>query len=393
MNNALLETNRNYIDLGLKRISRFLSYIGNPQNSFKSILIGGTNGKGSTTYYLSNLAHKTTSLKIGRYISPHLIRINERFVINEKEVSNLKLNTISRRIKKEVNDFERNNPELNKLTEFEIYTAIAFELFKREKVQLAFLEVGLGGRLDATNVIIPENTVCSIITNISYDHTDILGNSIKKIAYEKSGIIKKEKTIITAATDGLKIISERAKILDAKLISVKTKGTYKERNTALALTAWKYISKHLKVKRKINNKKFLKSLTFNGRFQYIKNKRIILDGAHNPAGAKELKLLLDKGFKTKKKVFILGFLDKDYKKFLDNLITKKDFVICTEPKSERSTNKGIVNNYLKNKNIYTETANCLKEGFEISKRKSHDLIIITGSLYLVGEALELLTKE
>lgn len=387
-----LNKERCHINLGLERIEGFLNHIGNPQDTFKSVIIGGTNGKGSTTYYLSNLACKTTNYKIGRYISPHLIRINERFVINEEEVSNRKLNTIAKEVKKYVNDFEKRNPRLGKLTEFEIYTAIAFLIFAKEKVDIAFLEVGLGGRLDATNTIKTENLLCSIITNISYDHTDLLGRTIEEIAYEKAGIIKRKNTIITSANDGFKTISSEAKKLNAKLIKVKTSNlkTYLDKNIEIAIRSWDFISKELKVKKDINKKQFLNKLKFRGRFQHLKKENILLDGAHNPGAAKELKRLIERDFKYKKKLFIVGFLNKDYKSFINNLISKNDYVICTEPKSNRATKKEIIETYLRNRNIHTEKTKSIKEALKLAKNKSFNLTIITGSLYLVGEALELL---
>lgn len=396
MNRALLvpDKTRNYINLGLERIEGFLSYIGNPQDSFKSVIIGGTNGKGSTTFYLSNLACKITNYKIGRYISPHLIRINERFVINEKEVGNNKLNKLAKEIRRKVEAFEKRNPRLGKLTEFEIYTAIAFSLFTEEKVDIAFVEVGLGGRLDATNVIKTENLLCSIITNISYDHTNLLGKTLEDIAYEKAGIIKKKNIIITATKGGLKTISNRAKELNAKLIKVKTSHlkTCKDKNIEVAVKSWDLISKTLKVKKEINKKEFLNKLQFNGRFQYLKKEGILLDGAHNPEAAKELNSFLKQKFKNKKKLYIIGFLNKDYRNFINNLISKNDYVICTEPKSNRTTKKEIIQHYLNNKNIHTEKAKSVKEAIKLAKKKSYDLTIITGSLYLVGEALEWLNK-
>ena len=193
----LRKQNRQTIKLGLDRIKACLDYLGNPQDKFKSVLIGGTNGKGTTTFYLSNLACKLTDYKIARYTSPHLILWDERFVINERIVDHDFLHSLSKETINEMLEFEKKNPQYGQLTEFEIYTIIAFKLFASEKVDLAFLEVGMGGRLDATNTTSPENTLLSVITNISLDHTEHLGNTIEKIAYEKAGIIKENDYIVT----------------------------------------------------------------------------------------------------------------------------------------------------------------------------------------------------
>lgn len=385
---------------GLERISEFLDFIGNPQKKFKSVLIGGTNGKGSVTYYLSNLATKYTSLKIGRYTSPHLVSWNERYVIDEEIIDSALIEDFASDIYDKVLEYEQTKTS-EKLTVFEIYTLVAFALFAKENVDIAFLEVGMGGRKDATNTVDSKDVLCSIIVTVSIDHTSYLGDTIEKIAYEKAGIIKENNIVITSAEEpALKVIRDKAKEQNSKIIyteaSHSNHSSYKDKNIEVALKAWDVISSQIKTNNNNTDKKlFLKSLQFPGRFQYIKEHDLLLDGAHNPQAAEELRKLLNLNFKNKKMVYIIGILDKDYKSFINNLIPEDSqcFVICTEPKSERATKKEVLAEYIKSIGSAATTSISLKSALEEALNISHDAIVITGSLYLVGEALELVQDE
>ena len=384
------------IKLGLERIKACLEYLGNPQKQFKSVLIGGTNGKGSVTFYLSNLFSKFTPLRIGRYISPHLMRWNERFVISEQAANDELLEKIVNKTLPQIISFE--NGTNNFLTEFEVYTVIAFCLFALSGVELAFLEVGMGGRLDATNVVDSEDVLCSIITNVSFDHMDYLGDTIEKIAKEKAGIIKNNGCIVTSVTvDAYRVINKKAGERNALLIhpDVENLLTYKDKNIAIALKAWEFLINKLKINMspEIKAEDLLKSLQFNGRFQFFKDEKILLDGAHNPAAALELNKLIEANYYRKKNIYIIGILDKDYDAFLRNLLRKDSIVICTEPKSERATKKEILAKCVKEIDSKAIMSNDLRDAIQIAKKEDHDLIVITGSLYLVGEALELIGEN
>ena len=380
---------------GLERIKACLNHLGNPQKKYKSVLITGTNGKGSVTYFLSNLACRLTDCKIGRYTSPHLISWNERFVIDEKLVDSESLEKFSYEVLKKIEDFE-NESNIGKLTTFEVYTVIAFCLFEKENVDIAFLEIGMGGRLDATNVVDSENVLCSVITSVSLDHMHHLGDSVEKIAYEKAGIIKENNDTVTAATDiSLDVIKKEAKKLNSKLTSLSLNGLlYPQKNIETTLAVWKIISQKIKTKEMdLDGKEFLKSLQFPGRFQFLKEQNILLDGAHNPAGAIELRKMLDKYYASKKIVYILGMLNKDFKSFIKNLIPKDSSVICIEPKSERATSKKLLYDYLTGYGYKAFTCKDLKEAICTARKLDHDLVVITGSLYLVGEVLDLISKK
>jgi len=383
------------IKFGLERVQRCLKYLSNPQDDFKSVLIAGTNGKGSVTFYLSNLACKFTNLKIGRFISPHLISWTERFVINEKIVDEKLLNETFGEVTTKIKAFEADTNEM--LTEFELYTVLAFYLFSKEKVDIVFLEVGMGGRLDATNVVSTENTLCSVITNVSYDHMEYLGDTLEKITYEKAGIIKENSFTITGATGNvLKVIEDVSIKQRSRLLCVKVNpdDDYKNKNIKIAKTAWGIISKKLHLKKDLTEiETYLKNLQFSGRFQYFKDEKILMDGAHNPEAAIELKKLLDKTFSNKEIVYIIGILNKDYKSFIENLMPEGSVVICTEPKSNRATKKEALAEYVSSKGFKSILANNLSGAISLAKSKKHDLILITGSLYLVGEALELIEQK
>lgn len=400
MNSETLQLLRNpkrqTIKLGLDRIKSTLEYLGNPQEKFKSVLIGGTNGKGSTTFYLSNLACKFTDYKIGRYTSPHLVSWNERFVINENIVMGKIIEETTYDTLKKIEDFEKKYPEYGTLTEFEIYTAIAFELFAKEKTDLVFLEVGMGGRLDATNTVSTKNTISSVITNISLDHTKALGETIEKIAYEKAGIIKEENLIITGAEEpALTVIKKKSDESKTALFHVESdkEKSYVDKNINLSVKAWEVISKKIKTNNNNSDKvAFLKGLQFPGRFHHIKEQNLLLDGAHNPGAAKELKKLITKDFTNKKMVYIIGILDKDYESFINDLIPENSSVICTEPKSGRATKKETLADCISKAGGNPILAYDVKDAIKKARILEHDLIVITGSLYLVGEALELIPR-
>ena len=169
----------------MRNISSLLNFFDNPHKKFYSIHIAGTNGKGSSAAYLAAICI-SSGYKTGLYTSPHLLSLTERIRINGKKIPLGKLNNLIKRFQKEINRFDA--------TFFEAMTAIAFQYFAEEKVEIAIVETGLGGRLDATNVVTP---ILSLITNISLEHTDVLGNSLSKIAFEKSGIIKKNIPCVT----------------------------------------------------------------------------------------------------------------------------------------------------------------------------------------------------
>ncbi len=374
-----------YINLGLERIEAALEKLGNPHKNMKVIHIAGTNGKGSVASTLANIL-KCSGFKVGLYTSPHLVEYTERIKINNVEISK--------------EDFAKYVSCVcdiaDNLTEFEILTASAFKYFSDEKVDYIVLETGLGGRYDATNVC--ENTL-AIITSISLDHTDRLGDSYEKIAYEKAGIIKENsKVIIATYNNGFETIKHVAQEKNSKLIcvdyEVKMKyenaqnyalincekyefplfGLYQKQNLALVLEACKVLNISF-----IAIKEGLKTAKWVARLEYKKDKNILIDGAHNPDSALELRKSLNFYFKDEKKIFIYSTIDtKDYKTIADVLFTEEDEIYYLE-----FNHKNAVSYEQYVKDVSHLTIKKVENLGELLKRD--ELKIITGSLYMIGE--------
>ena len=314
-----------YIDLGLDRIASVLEKLGNPQNKLKCIHVAGTNGKGSVCAMLESILREA-GYKTGLYTSPHIWEYTERIKICGKDISQ--------------EDFAKYTEQVTNigihLTEFEILTVIMFLYFKECGVDVAIIETGMGGRLDATNVI--KQNLCSIITQIDLDHTDRLGNTKDKIAYEKAGIIKPNCPVITSM--GYEAIRDKADELDSMFIMVSPvvpekfaealslNGKHQLDNLALVITAVNYLFKNISDEIIIEG---LKKVKHPCRFEYIKEKNMIIDASHNPNGIQALRDNLDFYFPTEKRRFIFGCLKtKDYKKMMEILFREGDEIYINE---------------------------------------------------------------
>lgn len=401
--------------LSLVNMKLLLKKLGNPEKKLKCIHVGGTNGKGSVCAMINSIL-TDAGYKVGMYTSPHLKKFNERIRINNTR-ENLK-NKFSGAQKVKLSEQLITDKEIVKYylkvkkhvtnqTFFEITTAMMFLYFFDKKVDFAVLEVGLGGRLDSTNVIIP---LISVITNIGYEHTDRLGKKLEKIAFEKSGIIKENVPVVTGA-DGiaLKIIKKKSKEKNSKLTKINSikkiklglSGNFQLKNAALAIKTLEILNKnnlhenqifsgHKKSKGfsreiKINKKNIengLKNAEWPGRFQFIR-KNILVDCSHNPDGFKILFNEL-KNLQYDKLILIIGFLkDKDIKKI--SKIIKADKIILVKPKDERSAEPLKIKKYFNNPIIINDTKKALKYAKKISNKK--DLILVAGSIYVVGEII------
>lgn len=374
-----------YINLGLERIEIALQKLGNPHKNLKVIHIAGTNGKGSVASTLANIL-KYAGYNVGLYTSPHLVEYTERIKINNVEIS-----------KEDFAKYVSRVCEIaDNLTEFEILTAAAFKYFSDKKVDYIVLETGLGGRYDATNVC--EDTL-SIITSISLDHTDRLGDTYEQIAYEKAGIIKENSTVITATyNNGFEIINVVAKEKNAKLIPVNYEvemqyenaqnyavidgkkcefallGLYQRQNLALVLEACKVLNISFDA-----IKKGLKTAKWAARLEYKKERNILIDGAHNPDSALELRKSLDFYFKNEKKIFIYSTIDtKDYKAIADILFAPNDEIYYLE-----FNHKNAVSFEQYKKDVPNLSIKKVENLEELLKRS--ELKVVTGSLYMIGE--------
>ncbi|WP_185857824.1 bifunctional folylpolyglutamate synthase/dihydrofolate synthase [Blattabacterium cuenoti] len=385
---------------GLKRIHNFCSYLGNPQNFFKTIHVGGTNGKGSTVHMLSSILQEE-KYNIGLFTSPHLIDFRERITWNgfliEKEF---------------IIDFINENKkfiEQEKISFFEMNTALAFQYFKEKKVNIAIIEVGMGGRLDSTNIINPE---ISVITNISIDHTETLGNNQFQIALEKAGIIKKNVSVIIGrqiSKDVRFLFFKEALKKNAPIyISVNTtkdfqykipfKADYQNFNRSVVLKIVNIlhhrkniIISNRSIKKGLKN--VIKNTKFKGRWHILQkeNPKIICDIAHNEGGVYAINQQLKKE-SYKKLHLVLGFVKE---KKVDNLLKYfpiESFYYFCQPDIDRKYSihdlTMLVNKIFKNCdkiNFFTS----VKTAFLSAKKKANknDLILISGSTFVVSEIL------
>lgn len=314
-----------YIDLGLDRIKIALDKLGNPQDDLSCIHVAGTNGKGSVCVMLDSVLREA-GYKTGLYTSPHIWEYTERIKVNGKCISEDDFAILAEKVI---------DTGIH-LTEFEILTIIMFLYFKEKGVDIAILEVGMGGRLDATNVI--KQNLCSIITQIDLDHTDRLGDTKEKIAYEKAGIVKPNCPVVTSM--GYEAIKDKADEQNSMFIFVSPfvredfinaltlKGRHQVDNLALVLTAVQYLFPEISDNTIIEG---LKKVKHPCRFEYIKEKNLIIDASHNPNGIQALRDNLDFYFPNEKRRFVFGALKrKDYRKMMEILFREGDEIYLNE---------------------------------------------------------------
>lgn len=308
-----------YINLGLERISAILELLGNPQDNLKCIHVAGTNGKGSVCAIIATILDQA-GIKVGLYTSPHIFNYTERIQINGCRISEDDF------AKYVFNICELADKNKIHLTEFEILTAVMFKYFSDKNVDVVVLETGLGGRFDATNVI--KKNLCSIITHIDLDHTERLGNTRSKIAFEKAGIIKPDCPIFTS--EGYEEIKDRADELNSLFVMVAPfedtnnlalKGTCQQANLSLALAAVRFLFKQIPEQL---IQKALREVKHPCRFQLCEN-NLIIDASHNPNGAIALRESLDFYYPNERRCFVFGCLkNKDYKQMMEILFSQGD---------------------------------------------------------------------
>ena len=389
----LKSTDKFKINLGLERVQTALEIFNHPEIGIDFIHIAGTNGKGSTAAIIEQILLEYGKKTIGKYTSPHLFSYTERFSINGVNIKEDELDELTNIV------LEADRKHNIGLSEFEILTVICFLYFKRRNVEIGILEVGLGGRLDATNVI--NNPLVSIITSISYDHKERLGDTIEKIAYEKAGILKKgSKCAFLSSNKGYKTLLGEAENRGAILIpevDVKVEngfayikgektlfslsGDFQEENLKLALmgiNALPFIISDEIIKTALSKVKWrfrMENINLNGA-------NLLLDGCHNPDGARVLRMHLDKYYKNKKIKFIFGCLsNKDYREILSTLYSP-DFDFCfyefNYPNSLKYHNLGEFKGKLRK----------INDPFIEINKKDFDLCVVSGSLYMLGETFK-----
>lgn len=364
--------------------------LNNPQNKIKTIHIAGTNGKGSTTNMIASILIES-GYKIGTYTSPHLKDFRERICINGTKIEEKKVIDFIKKNKVWFNDIN--------MSFFEMTVAMAFNYFYEEKVDLAVIETGLGGRLDSTNIINPE---ISIITNVSLDHTNLLGNNIHSIASEKAGIIKKNTPIIigrkqTEIEHIFKNISDKKKapliFAEKTKFTSDLKGDYQKENINTTIEAIKQLQKkgwnitRQNIITGLNNVK--KNLYFKGRWEILQSDPLIIaETAHNFEGLKNA-INQFKTIKFKNLHFILGMSKDKRHKEIFKILPKNATYYFSQARTERSMQKEklyeLGNNYNLNGNIYSSVNEAL---IEAKKRANKDdLIFIGGSIFVISEVL------
>jgi dihydrofolate synthase/folylpolyglutamate synthase len=375
----------------LENILKFSAHLQNPQTKFKSIHVAGTNGKGSSSHMLASILQEA-GYKVGLYTSPHLKDFRERISINGKTIG-----------KKQVETFiEKNKAFLlqNKLSFFEMTVGMAFDYFAQKQVDIAIIEVGLGGRLDSTNIITPE---VSLITNIGMDHLEMLGNTLNKIASEKAGIIKANVPVVISEyqaeiADSFVSIAKKknAKIVFAdRVITKKYKtslqGDYQSKNIKGVVAVIKEL-KNFKVKKK-HIKRGLKKVVQNtglmGRWQILKKKpMIVCDTAHNKEGLTDV--LQQLGLQECNQLHVvLGFVkDKDLDLLLPLFPKTAHYYFC-RPNILRGLEVGILVNKANEHGLCGEAYNSVHEALKSAKiaASKDDLIFVGGSNFTVAEVV------
>jgi dihydrofolate synthase / folylpolyglutamate synthase len=379
----------------LENTFKLAALAGNPQEKLRFIHVAGTNGKGSTCAMLESI-YRTAGLRVGLFTSPHLVSFRERIQVNRQLIPESEVVRL-------VEELRAADKE-NEATLFEFATVMALKFFADQKCDLVIWETGLGGRFDATNIVTP---LASVITNIAFDHQQWLGDTLGKIAFEKAGIIKPEIPVVTAVDgpEALAVIKKIALEKSASLEIIKTNrlagtlappllGEHQKQNATLALATVEILQKQILISQK-QIETGLKNVDWPGRFQLIERpngQKILLDGAHNVAGASVLRATIEKNFPDeKKRALILGILqDKDWRHICEILAPLADEIFCVPVASERSANPNELATACRTANSSAETFVCDSLNEALEKSSAERLMVITGSLYLVGEALELL---
>jgi dihydrofolate synthase/folylpolyglutamate synthase len=411
------------IKLGLQRIKTLLRNIENPEKSFKSIQVAGTNGKGSVTRILSTI-FTTLGFRTGANYSPHLVKFNERITFNNELIRDEDIVKVANQLSEAVFLMDSQSEDM-KPSFFECTTAMAFKYFENRRVDVATVEVGLGGRLDATTALHPEITV---ITSIGLDHTKTLGETIPLIASEKAGILKEETPLVcgTYKKEAVEVINKvaaekkvkvyqiekdysfeavRNKInsnifnfhsenMNIENIELKMNGFHQFQNASTAIMAYLAFCNKIGIEADIHAlKNALKNAFWPGRFEVLnetKKPYVVVDGAHNPEGINALIKNWKTYFPGKKPVLLTGMLSgKKYSSMTSELAAISEEIVVTEPNAPRETDTQLIfNEYKKHKSerqvhYMADHIKACERAFELSE-KYDSPILITGSLYVIG---------
>jgi dihydrofolate synthase/folylpolyglutamate synthase len=412
----------------LERFKGFLSTIGNPQNDLRCIHVAGSKGKGSTCAFIAYILREA-GYRVGLYTSPHLCDFRERIRIFlpqkpapkefEGMISERALSCLVSRLRNRLTTYNKQS-RYGPLTFFEVYTALAFIYFKDKKTDFVVLETGLGGRLDATNVV---SSLTSVITPISLEHTQKLGATLEKIAGEKAGIIKgrhalspKHGIVVTAPQESqaMAVIRKRVRKCNLRLWVVGKNILYRGKESAFFVKGMRAAYPHLKIRlygrHQLMNaasaiaaaetiqecragvtvdsvRKGLYNTCWPGRCEVVSGSPlVIVDGAQNRASCAVLVKAIRSNFDFRRIILVIGVSeDKDIEGIVSSLSTLTGVVITTRADNPRALNPGLLANYFKNKTVFntSDTIQALKKARSLYRRT--DLILVTGSLFVVGE--------
>ncbi len=412
--------------LGLQNITKLTELLGNPQDSYKIIHVAGTNGKGST----SNMIHDVlmaSGYKTGLFISPFLEEFTERIQINKQHIDKESLALITGLVKEKIDIMLKEG--YNHPTEFEVVTAIGFKYFQEQKIDFLVLEVGLGGRFDATNVV--RNTLVSVITSISYDHMEYLGDTLEKIAFEKAGIIKENSSVVIYPQEEniINTIKEVAKNKNASVYEtykeniVKVKGNLTgqwfkylksdvfnlpdvkmnflgEHQLYNALTALRALEIVKAAGYNITEESIsegFRSCRFAGRFEILKeNPVIVLDGGHNINGIEYFSKAVKENFKDNKIILFFGMLkDKNPEDVLSYILPLCKEVYTLTPNNPRAMKSSDLAELIrKHYDLKVTPLNSYDEIIPLLKQTDKsEYVAFVGSLYMIGEVRTLINKE
>lgn len=411
-------------DPSLDAMKYFINEYNDFEKNMKFIHIAGTNGKGSCTEMISNILEKQ-GYKVGKFMSPHLIKYNERISINKKEITDKELENLIKELEPKIKEYNKNKGV--KVTLFELETIMGLLYFYRNNVDFAILETGLGGLYDCTNII--SHPLVSIITSIGMDHMQILGNTLPEIAYQKAGIVKKNSNTVffeqsneinnvfidkcVKENNELHLISEKNiknykydenyqyfDYNDFNNIKINLKGIKQVRNAAVCIETMKILNK---LGYKVSNESIregLETVIHKGRMEKIfENPTIIYDGAHNEPAIENLQTSVDMYYKGKKRRYIVSILErKDYDKMIKLLLQDKDasfiFTGGNDPKryASASTLYETARKYKRDKTKIDKKE--LEEAIKFILEDEEDCAnFVVGSFYVYGTVVEKLQKR
>lgn len=414
------------IQLGLRRMERLAALLGHPERRYRIVHVTGTNGKGSVSAMMAAaLAH--CGISTGLYTSPHLVSYTERMRLQGQEISEADFARTLTSVRQAVEDMVAAGEESP--TQFEVLTAQAFLWFAEQRAAYAVVEVGLGGLLDSTNIVRPELTV---ITNVTLEHADRCGGTLEGVARHKAGILKEGVPAVTAArgmplevirrtaaekhaplyvagedfsSRGAGVSDGRQKILfsggkagqdGTASYEVSLLGDHQRENAAVAIQAFRVLRAQDRRLTEAALREALCETVWPGRFEAMAlvGVRILVDGAHNPAGIGALRTALDEYFPAGSRVFLLGILgDKDSETMLKTLLRPEDRVVMTRPDSERAADPALLAEKAGVREVRVEPnpAQALEEALSMAGDGS--LLVVTGSLYLIGTIRALLFEK